>query len=322
MSTTSSTTNTSRSGSKQTAADPPNPPRPNRHFDIDHYLNRFVPRPRLYLLPPFLSRWLGYRTAEQPQHLLNTSLTTLYSFLGAFIAIGLTILLFEVLPPSKASGLTNPAILGSLGATSILTFSAPASPLAQPRSLLVSQAISATVGIVIAMLFNTLPLDRALQLRPLSGALAVAISAALMVFTKTVHPPAGATALLAVTSEEVRHIRWWLIIWIELGSLITMLVGLVLLNIHSQRRYPVFWWTEHSLQPEVTESDEEEADPDVFEKVESHRDFEEDVSTLGVVVPPGTELTEEETVVLEHLRRRLYRARAEHSEAHHSHHHV
>jgi len=51
-------------------------------FDIDHYLNRFVPRNRLYLLPKPISWFLGYR--DQPRKPVGAVLVCFWAFFGAF----------------------------------------------------------------------------------------------------------------------------------------------------------------------------------------------------------------------------------------------
>jgi len=54
-------------------------------FDVDIYINRFVPRPRLYLLPKPISWFLGYRSS--PERPIGNVLVWFWSFLGAFISI-------------------------------------------------------------------------------------------------------------------------------------------------------------------------------------------------------------------------------------------
>lgn len=95
------------------------------------------------------------------------------------------------------------------------------------------------------------------QLEWLAGALAVSISAFVMVVTKTVHPPAGATALIAVVTPEGRGLGWWLVLLVFVGSAFIGLVGLLVNNLLTCRRWPVFWWTEHPLKAPPKAGDEE-----------------------------------------------------------------
>jgi hypothetical protein len=69
-----------------------------------------------------------------------------------------------------------------------------------------------------------------------------------MTLTKSVHPPAGATALLASSSREMQALGWWLLALVELGSCVMVVVGLGVNNL-TGRAWPRFWWTELLLLP-------------------------------------------------------------------------
>ena len=77
----------------------------------------------------------------------------------------------------------------------------------------------------------------------LSGALSVATAIAVMHLTKTKHPPGGARALIAVIGSERVHQLGFLYVLspVALGALIMLLVALIVNNLISFRRYPVFW---------------------------------------------------------------------------------
>jgi CBS-domain-containing membrane protein len=64
-----------------------------------------------------------------------------------------------------------------------------------------------------------------------------------MQLTKTLHPPGGATALIAVVGGEQIHRLGLLYILapVGLGALLLLLVALLVNNIPSTRRYPEFW---------------------------------------------------------------------------------
>lgn len=97
----------------------------------------------------------------------------------------------------------------------------------------------------------------------LAAALCCGISSAVMGITKTVHPPAGATALLAASEASVRTLGWWYIPVVLLSSAIMMGVALLFNNV--QRRYPNYWWTPLSLEKPKPETDE-----DIIEKQPSN----------------------------------------------------
>lgn len=104
--------------------------------------------------------------------------------------------------------------------------------------------MSAIIGVAVARLF--LLSDRFDEIQYLGGALACAAATSLMGLTKTVHPPAGATALLAVVDNRLVSLGWFLIPVMMLGGVLMLSVSLIINNI--QRRYPVYWWTPEDLK--------------------------------------------------------------------------
>lgn len=220
---------------------------PIHTFDIDTYLNRFVLRTRFDLLPLSISHWFGYRP---PQHSstpappsVSIPLVWLFSFLGGFIGIAIIENVFLALP--LLDGAPVPIIVGSFGAAAILEYNTIESPLSQPRNLILGHTISAAIGVSITKLFLLLPHDRFMQLRWLAGALSVGTASTVMGFTKTIHPPAGATALLAATSPEILAVGWWLVALVLLASLLMLTSAMVVNNLY--KRFPLYWWTPADL---------------------------------------------------------------------------
>lgn len=78
----------------------------------------------------------------------------------------------------------------------------------------------------------------------LAAALAVSVSIALMSLTHTVHPPAGATALIAIYSNDKIHKIGFLYVLTPVlsGAAILVLVAVLLNNLFPSRRYPVYWF--------------------------------------------------------------------------------
>ena len=64
-----------------------------------------------------------------------------------------------------------------------------------------------------------------------------------MHLTKTLHPPGGATALIAVIGSDGIHSLGYLyvLILVALGACIMLLIALIINNIPENRRYPEFW---------------------------------------------------------------------------------
>lgn len=150
------------------------------------------------------------------------------------------------MPP--LSGHAVPIIIASFGAAAILEYNTIESPLAQPRNLVVGHFLSAVVAVAITKLFLLLPTyQRFDHLRWLAGALAVGAASVLMSFTKTVHPPAGATALLAATNVEIQELGWWLLPLVLLAAMLMLASALVLNNV-AGRRFPIYWWTPVDLK--------------------------------------------------------------------------
>jgi CBS domain-containing membrane protein len=151
-----------------------------------------------------------------------------WSALGALIGIGLIAFI-----QGQALGKSeNIFLIGSFGASSVLIYGAIQSPLAQPRNLVGGHTISALVGVTVAMLLPDVVW--------LTAPVAVAGSIVAMQYTKTLHPPGGATALIAVTgSEQIKALGYWYVLSPVLsGSLILLAVALIFNNITPHRRYP------------------------------------------------------------------------------------
>ncbi|SFT70681.1 HPP family protein [Algoriphagus locisalis] len=152
----------------------------------------------------------------------------LWSFLGAFVGIG-AIAFYQT---SFLTREENIFLIGSFGASSVLVYGAIQSPLAQPRNLVGGHVISAFVGVVMYKLFP--------EILWLAAPLAVAFSIVLMQVTKTLHPPGGATALIAVIgTEKIKALGFLYVVSPVLsGSLILLLVAMVFNNMTRNRVYP------------------------------------------------------------------------------------
>ena len=108
------------------------------------------------------------------------------SGLGALVGVLLTgVISTWTLAASDAA----PLLMAPLGASAVLLFAVPASPLAQPWPALGGSLISALIGVT-AALFVPDPL--------LAAAIAVGAAIAVMSLLRCLHPPGGAVALTAV----------------------------------------------------------------------------------------------------------------------------
>lgn len=119
----------------------------------------------------------------------------------------------------------------------MLIYGAIEAPLAQPRALVGGHFIAALIGLCITKLFSLS--SHFESLRWLAGSLSTSVSLVVMQMTATTHPPAGATALLVATNDEVWALSWYYLPVILLSSTLVLVVALLVDNV--QRRYPVFW---------------------------------------------------------------------------------
>jgi CBS domain-containing membrane protein len=115
------------------------------------------------------------------------------SCLGALLGIAFTGGLMYLLLGSSAN---IPLLVAPMGASAVLLFAVPASPLAQPWSIIGGNLVSATIGVTCARLIDD---------PTLAAALAVALSICGMFALRCVHPPSGAVALTAVLGGPVIH---------------------------------------------------------------------------------------------------------------------
>jgi len=155
----------------------------------------------------------------------------LWSWVGAVIGIALVGLLHARLVDQTGQAL----LIGSFGATAVLVYGAIRSPLAQPRNVLGGHVLSALIGVCAHEILGATPW--------LAAAVAVATAIAVMHLTKTLHPPGGATALIAVIGGDSVHSLGYMYALVPagLGAVILLLVALVVNNIPKGRRYPEFW---------------------------------------------------------------------------------
>jgi CBS-domain-containing membrane protein len=151
-----------------------------------------------------------------------------WSFLGSFLGIGLIAFIQSIYLTEN----DNLFLIGSFGASSVLIYGVIQSPLAQPRNLIGGHLMSAIIGVTV---FQLLP-----NIVWLTAPLAVSLSIIAMQYTKTLHPPGGATALIAVTgSEKIKTLGYLYVLSPVLtGVIILLLVALIVNNMTSQRKYP------------------------------------------------------------------------------------
>jgi CBS-domain-containing membrane protein len=137
---------------------------------------------------------------------MNNYLLSFIAGIGASIAIG-------VLSYFDHSFHDIALLMAPFGATTVLVFGVPDSPLAQPKNVIFGHLLTAFVGVFFVQFIGVTPVTLAL-------ATGLAVSA--MLVTKTTHPPAGANPLLIMLSGQ----SWtFLISPVLIGAIVIVLFG-------------------------------------------------------------------------------------------------
>jgi CBS-domain-containing membrane protein len=121
-------------------------------------------------------------------------------------------------------------IMAPFGATCVLVFGAPDSPLAQPRNVIGGHLIATAISL---LLLQTLGNSWWVV------ALGISTTIGVMQYTKTLHPPAGADPLVVLLTQAP-----WSFIFIPvlMGAVILVLCGVITNNFAKDRHYPKYWW--------------------------------------------------------------------------------
>ncbi|MFZ5522743.1 MAG: HPP family protein [Pseudomonadota bacterium] len=169
-------------------------------------------------------------TRGSPPRVSNEEM--LWSWIGAFLGIAAVAWVNQLF----LAGFDRTLMIGSFGASAVLVYGAVRSPLAQPRNLIGGHVLSAIVGVLCWKLLG--------QNLWLAESVAVATSIALMHATRTLHPPGGATALIAVIGSPEIHQMGFLYVLVPatVGPLILLAVALLVNNVPASRRYPEIWF--------------------------------------------------------------------------------
>ena len=123
-----------------------------------------------------------------------------------------------------------PFLIAPMGASAVLLFAVPASPLAQPWSIIGGNLVAALVGVTVAALVHD-PVAAA--------ALAIAGAVGLMMALRCVHPPSGAVALTAVLGGPAIHdLGYGFVLWPVGANSLLLLSAALLFNNLTGRPYP------------------------------------------------------------------------------------
>lgn len=143
------------------------------------------------------------------------------AWLGGFLAIAAVALL--------TNQLAIALVLGSFGASCVLVFGFPDVPFAQPRNVVIGHFLSSLIGLAFLAAFGP---------HWWSVAPAVGTAIAVMMMTRTVHPPAGSNPVIVYLTVP----GWDFLLFPTLvGALVVIAVALVYNNVSREARYPKYW---------------------------------------------------------------------------------
>ncbi len=166
-------------------------------------------------------------------------------------------------------------LLASMGASALLLFVIPTSPLSQPWSLFGGHMVSGFIGISCALLFDDIVI---------ASAVSVSVAIIAMMYLRCLHPPGGATALIPILmADEVHQVGFQFIFTpIAINTLLLLLLSLIINRLVLHRHYashtvpeplPVQEETDAIIQSSpFTAEDLEYA----FEKMDNYIDVDED----------------------------------------------
>jgi len=120
-------------------------------------------------------------------------------------------------------------LLGTFGATSLLVFVYPDSPVSQPRSVLGAHIIGAAMGLLCIQFIGP---------QWWSLGIAVALTVALMKLLGVVHPPATSNSIVVFLSKPT----WIFLLFPTIaGAVIILFLALFYHNISREENWPNYW---------------------------------------------------------------------------------
>lgn len=205
------------------------------NFDIDTYLNPIVPPSQLFRLPKPIAHFLGHRThtPSEPPHLISYILAYFSTVAGLCLVAGV----YNYSP--GISKWNPPPLVASFGASAVLDYNTIRSPLAQPRNTIIGHTLSAVVAVAISKGFQHYSIFPEIDWA--AAAIACATANLVMSLTNTIHPPGGATAILACIQSDVIALGWMYVPLILLASILMCTVACLFNN--TLRWYPTHWWS-------------------------------------------------------------------------------
>lgn len=206
----------------------------------------------------------------------------LISTIGGFIGIAAIFLSAQWFFDPQLAVLIVP----SMGASAVLLFAAPNAPFSQPWNMVVGHALSAVIGVACWQWIPNLMV---------AASASVAVSIGAMYVTRSIHPPGGATALVAVIgSDSIHALGFTYEFQPVLVNVFALLIAAIVVNrFFSWRRYPAY--TKAKYEPAISA-------PDTYPPI-NHEDFVYALSQVDTFV----DISEEDLVKIYQLATRRNR---------------
>lgn len=171
-----------------------------------------------------LQRLLPYLISESTPVSPGEKLRSTLAAFGALMVVGFVSSHF-------LHGIGLPVMIASMGASAVLLFATPHSPLAQPWPVAGGHLVSAFIGVTCAKLVPDVWV---------AAAMAVSLAILAMHFTRSLHPPGGASALLPVLGNQYVHADGYHFILAPVGInvLLILAAAMAFNNLLPGHRYP------------------------------------------------------------------------------------
>ncbi len=178
--------------------------------------------------PPWTQVFHYTREKLQRESIINA----FWAWVGASVCLLCIVLVDRLYKDADEAGI----LMASFGASAVLIFGAPSSPLAQPRNVMGGHFVSAIAGVTCQLFLGAWP--------EVAVCTSVSLAIFLMTVTKTIHPPGGASALYAVIGGDVIHRLGYTYAVIPClsGATIAVAVGVLMSKISRRNMYPQKWW--------------------------------------------------------------------------------
>jgi CBS-domain-containing membrane protein len=121
-------------------------------------------------------------------------------------------------------------LLPSFGATAVLVYAACHVPMAQPRNVIGGHFVSALVGVLVYYFLGS---------QWWSVAFGVTLAIVTMMVTNTLHPPGGATAFVAVYTQQGFGFIFCPVL---VGAIALVVIAVLVNNLSNKCKYPKYWF--------------------------------------------------------------------------------